>query len=598
MTKLKLFLKSIGYSVKLIYHSSGILMLVYLLLNLSEATITLFSAFAIKYILDNLVGGAIRINVLLLWIVLYVVSLVLRQVNISVKSILYDSIFQKAEHLYDCNLLDKLAGLSLSVIDSSKGRDMIEDVRYTKNTAVYTAYRAAEAISLFYTFIVAYIVIARFNIWFSLIFLVLTIPGIILNLLFDIKSEELRRSKAPDVRRFSYYRWMLTDAWPAKDVRMYDLTESVKARYKEEKDKYVAANKALDKRKAALLILAEAVQRSGEIIFIVFVVYTAIAGKISIGDVALYISLALTISDSFAHMLFVLTMGCERAANSMGRLFEFLNIKTDGEKENCRPLHGFESITFENVYFKYPYTENYVLSGVSFTMNKGEKMSIIGINGAGKSTIIKLMLGLYQIDSGQILINGYPMSDYDIRQVRGLFSVLFQSFAQYHLTLRENVAMSSLENIENDAEIERALAKSGIFENNKLLFEDGLESNMTRQFDDKGIELSRGQWQKIALARAYFKNAPIVIFDEPSAALDAEAEDRIFKDFQSLSDSKTAIMISHRISSARMSDKIIVLDNGSIIEEGTHDQLIKTDGLYAKMYHLQHEKYIVKEEVV
>jgi len=158
--------------------------------------------------------------------------------------------------------------------------------------------------------------------------------------------------------------------------------------------------------------------------------------------------------------------------------------------------------------------------------------------------------------------------------------------------------MSSLENIENDAEIERALAKSGIFENNKLLFEDGLESNMTRQFDDKGIELSRGQWQKIALARAYFKNAPIVIFDEPSAALDAEAEDRIFKDFQSLSDSKTAIMISHRISSARMSDKIIVLDNGSIIEEGTHDQLIKTDGLYAKMYHLQHEKYIVKEEVV
>ena len=231
-------------------------------------------------------------------------------------------------------------------------------------------------------------------------------------------------------------------------------------------------------------------------------------------------------------------------------------------------------------------------------MNKGEKMSIIGINGAGKSTIIKLMLGLYQIDSGQILINGYPMSDYDIRQVRGLFSVLFQSFAQYHLTLRENVAMSSLENIENDAEIERALAKSGIFENNKLLFEDGLESNMTRQFDDKGIELSRGQWQKIALARAYFKNAPIVIFDEPSAALDAEAEDRIFKDFQSLSDSKTAIMISHRISSARMSDKIIVLDNGSIIEEGTHDQLIKTDGLYAKMYHLQHEKYIVKEEVV
>jgi ATP-binding cassette subfamily B protein len=173
--------------------------------------------------------------------------------------------------------------------------------------------------------------------------------------------------------------------------------------------------------------------------------------------------------------------------------------------------------------------------------------------------------------------------------------VLFQSFVQYPLTLRENVALSELEKIHNDKEIEIALAQSGIYEELNGTYAGGLDSYMTRQFDDKGIELSKGQWQKIALSRTYFKNAPIVIFDEPSAALDAEAEDRIFKNFESVSDGKTSIMISHRISSARMSDKVIVVDNGRIVEQGSHDDLVNLDGLYAKLYNLQREKYTAKE---
>ena len=205
------------------------------------------------------------------------------------------------------------------------------------------------------------------------------------------------------------------------------------------------------------------------------------------------------------------------------------------------------------------------------------------------------MLGLYEIQSGRILINGYPMSDYDMRDVRKLFSALFQSFVQYPLTLRENIALSSLERMDNSDEIEGVLTQSGVYEDIKPKLENGLDSFMTRQFADKGTELSKGQWQKIALSRAYFKNAPIIIFDEPSAALDAEAEDRIFKNFESISDGKTGIMISHRISSARMSNKIIVLDGGKITEQGTHDELVALDGLYAKLYDLQREKYTVKE---
>lgn len=176
-----------------------------------------------------------------------------------------------------------------------------------------------------------------------------------------------------------------------------------------------------------------------------------------------------------------------------------------------------------------------------------------------------------------------------------MFSALFQSFVQYPLTLRDNIALSDYGRVSNETEINAALKQSGVYDEIQPKLKKGLDSYMTRSFDDKGTELSKGQWQKVALSRAYFKNTPIVIFDEPSAALDAEAEDRIFKNFEAISDKKTGIMISHRISAARMSNKIIVLDRGVIAEQGTHDELVALGGLYAKLYNLQKEKYTVKE---
>ena len=589
-----LFFKSIGYSVPLIFKSSKLMILLYLLSNILQSTLTLLSTFILKYVLDSLTDADPQINLIFGWVGLYALSLVVIQANMSVQNILYDSVFKKAENQYECNLARKLAELPLSVIDSSEGKDMVDDVRHAKNTAVYTTYRMVSIVSRLYTFIVAFITLIKFNVWFSFLFLSLTVPGIILNKKFDKKAENLRREKAPDVRKFSYYRWMLTDAWPAKDVRMYDLTNPIKARYDEEKKQYLSANKRLDKQKVGSLLFAETIRRSGETVFIIFVVYQAINGMISIGDIALYIGFALTTSNSFNSIVLNLVMGYTRATTVMGRVFDFFTIHTE---RSCgsRSIEHFDSLAFDNVYFKYPHTEKYVLSGVSFTLNCGDKLSIVGINGSGKSTIIKLMLGLYEIDSGRILINGYPMSDYDIKDVRKLFSALFQNFVQYPITLRENIALSDLAKMNHDSEIESALRQSGVYNELQPKLENGLDSFMTRQFDDCGTELSKGQWQKIALARAYFKNAPIVIFDEPSAALDAEAEDRIFKNFAAMSDGKTGIMISHRISSARISNKIIVLNNGKITEHGTHEELVALGGLYARLYNLQREKYTVKE---
>ena len=596
MNRVKLTAKSIAYSWNLIFESSKFMIFLYFALVLITTSFPLLSAFLLKYILNALTVATPEIEKVLTVIIIYGLSLVVNQGITSVRELTKSTIDQKARHLYQCRLSEKLAALPMDILDSSKGKDMIDDVRYTETTAMLLIFRVTDVFSHIYTFAVAFATLASFSLGFSLMFLAFTIPSIIFNEYYARKSEQLREKTAPDVRKFHYYRWMLTDAWPAKDVRMYDLTDAIKARYEEEKKDYVKANKALDKKVLHGSLGIELFRRSGEIVFIAYVIYKAVSGTIGIGDVALYVGFANSVSVSFWRITWLLTDVFSRVSELMGRLFDFFAIKTE-ENVGNRKLEGFESLTFDNVYFKYPHTEKYVLTGVSFTLNKGDKLSIVGINGSGKSTIIKLMLGLYEIESGQILINGHPMSDYDIRNVRKLFSALFQSFVQYPLTLRENIALSSLDRIGNSEEIEEVLIQSGVYEELKPKLENGLDSFMTRQFADKGTELSKGQWQKIALARAYFKNAPIVIFDEPSAALDAEAEDRIFKNFESISDGKTGIMITHRISAARMSSKVIVLDGGKITEQGTHDELVALDGLYAKLYNLQREKYTVKEAI-
>lgn len=222
MIQFKLFIKSIVYSSKLIFSSSGPVMTVYLLLNLVSSTLTLFSTVALKYVLDYLSAEEMQVSMILLWSALYGLSIIIVPANNAALNITYDSIVKRARHRYECDLAEKLADLPLSFIDSSEGKDMIDDVRYSANTCIFTSYRIVQIISLLYTFAVSYITLVKFDVGFAFLFLILTIPGIILNQIFDKKAEDLRREQAPDVRKFSYYRWMLTDPWPAKDVRMYD----------------------------------------------------------------------------------------------------------------------------------------------------------------------------------------------------------------------------------------------------------------------------------------------------------------------------------------------------------------------------------------
>ena len=578
---MRLFAKSIKYSVALLITSSRYLLPAYLFLHILCATLPLFSTWVLKQILDLLTGGQAKpdIHSLVLCMSGYVISFLLLQLANSLSAVCRDSVFNKVGEQYDCNLAKKVSGLPMAYIDSSKGKDTIAHVRSYKLLVVNIPDLIIRAITSCYTFCVVFGVLASFHLWLTFLFLALTIPGILLQSVFDKKADELRTKQFSKMRKFNYYRWILTDAWPGKDVRMYNLTEPMKDRHDTEKNLYREEKKQFEKKETAAFLLSELIRRSGEIVFIIYVILKAMAGEISIGSVALYVGYAISASTAFQTMVWNLVYAYTRSNRDMGRFFEFMAMKGDDDTNGTRELTEFQSLEFDDVWFKYPYTDKYVLSGASFRMNRGDKLSIVGINGAGKSTIIKLMLGLYEAESGKILVNGYPMEEYRLRDIRKLFSVLFQSFVQYPLTVRENIALSDLDRLEDDEGIVKAMELGDIYPDMEPKMKSGLDSVMTRSFDDEGIELSKGQWQKVALSRAYFKNSPIVVFDEPSAALDAEAEDKIFRNFEKIACDRTGIMISHRISASRTA---------------THDALIERGGLYARFYNLQKEKYRIE----
>ena len=591
---MKMIIKSFIYSWKMIWEVNHFSMIVYIGLQMLITSILLLQTYIFGLLLNNIILGDIAkiTSSAFTYFILLILFFILSSTNRYLKKRIDAN---SSKHFNDI-IANKLNSLPLSFIDSSEGRDLSD---YADRCEVFVCdeipFGIFTIIKEIYAFVISIVVLLQLNVWFVILYLLLTIPGIILNYVFDRKAEKFRQEYSADRRKMLYYRWMLVDATPAKDIRMYNLTDDIKQRYNDEYSKYYTQKKQLDKKLLVFSFLTELLRRSGEITMFVYIIYHALIGSISIGDIAMYTGYVITSANSFYHAVSQFIGYVFYACRFiMPEYFKFLSIACPDDVSSDIRLSSFETLEFKNVYFKYPLSTEYILKGVSFQINQGDKISLIGINGSGKTTIVKLMLRLYEVDAGEILINGINITRYDIKDIRRIFSVLFQSFVKYPLSLRDNIALSDYQRVYNDEEITQSLKQSGIYDELSDNLNNHLDTKMTRRFSDDGIELSGGQWQKIALSRAYFKNSEILIFDEPSASLDAEAEDRIFNNFAKISNGKTGIMISHRVSSARMATQIIVLDEGKIIEIGTHEELIENNGVYAKLFNLQKNKYLAK----
>lgn len=416
------------------------------------------------------------------------------------------------------------------------------------------------------------------------------IPSFINEANFSNTRYSVARSWTAERRELDYLRFIGANNQTAKEVKLFGLTDFIAERFKVLSHDYYLINKRLSIRQSifgSFFNILGVLSYYGAYIFIILKV---IAGVITVGDLT-FLSGSFNRLRSSLQGFFSRFTRISESALYLQDYFDFIDLTVEQVKKERIPMpttivHGFE---LRDVHFTYPGSDSEILKGVSFHLKAGEKMAFVGQNGAGKTTLIKLFLRFYEPTAGEILLDGINIKEFDVDEYRNRFGVIFQDFFRYEFTLRENIAVGNIEEVRNDEMIHYAASKS-LAEQVISEMEDGLEQRLGRRFAS-GQELSGGQWQKIALARAYMKDADVMILDEPTSALDAQAEFDVFERFIGLTKGKTSIIISHRFSTVRMADRILVLRDGCVLELGTHEELMANPKLYAELFKLQAAGY-------
>ena len=426
---------------------------------------------------------------------------------------------------------------------------------------------------------------------YLIILLVLSvIPAFINEIKFSSDRYSLARSWTSERRELDYLRYIGANNQTAKEIKLFGLTDFIAKRFRRLSDSYYRLNRKLAIRQSVfggLFNLLGIVSYYGAYVLII---YRTMNGLISLGELT-FLSGSFNRLQSNLQTFFSRFTRISESALYLQDYFDFiaLEIEDDTDKSVPIPNKMTKGIEFRNVFFSYPDSETAILKGVSFTLGAGEKMAFVGQNGAGKTTLIKLILRFYEPTQGEILMDGINIWKFDKAEYRKLFGVIFQDFFRYEFTLRENIAVGNIDALQNHEKIQDAAYKSLA---NQVMDEmkNGFDQQLGRRFKN-GQELSGGQWQKVALARAYMKDAAVMILDEPTSALDARAEFEVFQRFIGLTEGKTSIIISHRFSTVRMADRVLVLEDGRVLEIGTHDELMARPKLYAELFKLQAAGY-------
>jgi len=435
--------------------------------------------------------------------------------------------------------------------------------------------------------------------WLAIVALIVPIPAFISSIHYGWRGFLRMRRQSPERRLMDYFNRLMTTDTYNKEIKLFTLGSFLIGRFRRLANKLYEEDKVIVVRRYLSNFLWSSLTgvANSAIYFYVALQVVLSMGRISLGSLTRYTQAALQAGQNFQGLLNGISSAYENNLY-VATLFAFLEY----EPEIVSPKHpqpidpapevsGLE-IEFRNVSFTYagkdPETEA-ALKNVSFTIQAGEAVALVGRNGAGKTTIVKLLTRLYDPDEGEILIGGRNIKEYDLEELREKVGVIFQDYVTYFMSARENIGVGRIAEIENQALVSSAAQKSGA---NTVIdkLPEGYETMLGRWFE-KGTQLSGGEWQKVALARAFMRDAPILILDEPTSSLDAQAEYDVFAKFRVLTKGKTAIFISHRFSTVRLADRILVLENGQIIENGPHQELVALGGHYADLFNLQAEAY-------
>ncbi len=430
----------------------------------------------------------------------------------------------------------------------------------------------------------------QFSGWAVTVLVVAAVPAFVAETRFAGEAFRLFRWRAPETREQNYLETLIAREDFAKEVQLYQLGPMLLERYRSIFNRLYGEDRDLTIRRGVWGYLLGLLSTAAFYVAYAWIVLEAIAGRISLGDMTMYLMVFRQGQTTFSGTLTSIG-GMYEDNLYLSNLYEFL--EQDIPKPRGRATKGTvpgDGIRFENVSFTYPGSLQLALKNVSLHLKPGKKLAIVGENGSGKTTLIKLLTRLYTPDAGRILLDGLDLQEWDINVLHQRIGVIFQNFVRYQFTVGENIGVGDVAHLEDKARwqiaAEKGMAKPFIEQ-----LPERFQTQLGRWFKG-GQELSGGQWQKIALARAFMRTgADILVLDEPTAAMDAEAEVQIFEHFRALTQNQMALLISHRFSTVRMADTIVVLTAGELVEQGTHEELLKAGGRYARLFSLQAAGY-------
>ncbi len=433
-----------------------------------------------------------------------------------------------------------------------------------------------------------------FNIsgWAPLIVTVFALPSAIVSFAYRKKTVGYMRLRSKSRRQMNYFSSALVDKDLVKEIRLLGLNDDFEKRYDSVFADYFKGLKKIILSEGIWSTVLGLLRIFASCFLFYFVAKLVLDQQIRVGDYSLYTGALSSIGTSVSTFISG-TSTIYEGTLFIDNLIRFMNQKNKivqiGEHKEIKKGIGHK-IVFEHVYFRYPGCEKDVIKDLNITFDPGKTVALVGLNGAGKTTIIKLLTRLYDPTAGRILLDGEDIRSYDTKELYGLFGIVFQDFGRYAVSVKENIAFGNIDEKMDDNKIEEASVMSNSYEYIERLPKK-FDTPLMRYFEEDGLELSVGQWQKLAVARAFYGNSDILILDEPTASLDALAEQEIFRQFDKLREGKTTLFVSHRLSSAVEADHIIVIKYGELIEEGNHASLMKQGGEYAKMFLAQAEKY-------
>ena len=435
------------------------------------------------------------------------------------------------------------------------------------------------------------VLMVRFSPWLVVIGFVSAIPSFLSQSQYAERAFRAVTRRAPEARLLNYLEMLLTGVEGIKEIKLFGLGEPLLKRYQELFTRFYQEDRAIAERRTAAGLGWGVLSNLAYYGSYAWIVLRTVAGLITLGDMTMFLAVFRQAQSSIRSLL-----------DSFNRLYEsnlFLdNLMTYLALEPLlvAPADGLIApepirlgIDFQHVSFRYPGSDSYVLRDINLHIDPGEHIALVGLNGAGKTTLVKLLTRLYDPSEGQVLLDGVDLREYDLSSLQQRFGVIFQDFVRYQFTVRENIGFGQVDALDDDARIKGAANRGGASQDIRRL-PHGFDTMLGRRWE-KGQELSGGQWQKIALARAFMRKAEVLVLDEPTAALDAEAEYDIFRRFGELMEGRIAVLISHRFPTVRMADRIVVLSEGKVIELGSHAELMQLDGAYARLFNLQAKGY-------